>query len=293
MLNKKHTLIILFILLFIYSCKKSTNPITPDLGTFIYPLEVGNRWEYDRQVSTFNYRSKDSLNYPRYDDSLNYHSEIVVEIMREKTILDTIKTFVIQTGETDTLLREFWGEHYYKNQSDGLFLYAYNAYGGGSNGLPKFSNSEKIIFNGIAFNSFADITRTLDLMLPKIFTLNSDSLIYNDPPIKNLEYPIKTSNEWIIRESNKPFAINKRVLRKESISLPSRIFSCYKIEWLYDIDNNNEWDENISVVDFISDEGLIKREMFLKDLVITTAESPDGNGYFDWSEEIILKNTNL
>ena len=111
--------------------------------------------------------------------------------------------------------------------------------------------------------------------------------------LKNLEYPIKTSNEWIIRESNKPFAINKRVLGKESISLPSRIFSCYKIEWLYDIDNNNEWDENISVVDFISDEGLIKREMFLKDLVITTAESPDGNGYFDWSEEIILKNTNL
>jgi len=293
MIKTDHILTILFVILLIVSCKEDENPITTDEDQFIYPMEVGNTWEYDRHVATFNYRSIDSVDYPRYDDSIHYYSKINAKVVKKETILDTVEAFVIQSLETEISMRSFWSEHYYRNQTDGLYLYAYNMDGGGANGLPKLSNSEKIIFKGKEFNSIAEITQTLDLILPKAYRIYSDSINYNNPPLRVLAYPIVNSGEWIFRQSNEPFAINKRVLGKENITLLSRVFSCHKIEWLYDINNDNKWDEDMSVVDFYAVEGLIVRTMFLKDLVITTAESPDGNGYFDWSEEIILTNTNL
>lgn len=293
MLKINYIFTLLFILLLIASCKKGTNPIIPVSNTFLYPLEVGNKWEYDRHIATYNYRSKDSINYPRYDDSVHYHSKINVEVVREEIILDSIETFIVKSLETETSMQSFWSEHYYKNEADGLLLVAYSNYGGGANGLPKQINSQKIIFKGIEFNSISEITQTLDHILPRTYNVSTDSILYEIPAIKILEYPLSIYNEWIFRLANNPFGINKRVLGKESISLSSQIFSCYKIKWLYDLDNNNKWDEDISVIDFIADEGLIKRVMIVKNLAITTAVSPDGNGYFDWSEEIKLANTNL
>ncbi len=294
MLKTNHILIILFLLLLIISCKEDDNPITTDEDQFLYPMEVGNKWEYDRHFAMFNFRPIDSLDYPRYDDSIHYYSKIVVEVVREETILDTVEAFVFQSSESSSLsIQNFWSEHYYANRKDGLFLYGYKLTGGGVNGLPKITNSEKIVFKGKEFNSVDEIIQTLDLILPKVYNIYSDSIYYEDPPIKVLKYPFETANEWIYRPPNQPFAISKRVLGKENMELFSRTFVCSKIEWLYDLDSNDEWDEEISVIDFVADEGLIKRTFFVKDLVITTVASPDSNGYFDSSEEIILTNTNL
>jgi len=293
MLKINHSIILFFLVLLITSCKKDTNPIIPNSDTFLYPLEVGNKWEYDRHFATFNYRKKDSIDYPRYDDSIHYYSKIVVEVVGKKTILDSIKASIIQSFETSSSMRSFWSEQYYCNQDNGLFLHGHRFNIGGGNGLPKLINSEKIIFKGKEFNSIDEIIQSLDFILPKAYSICSDSIIYNNPPLMVLAYPIINSGEWIFRQSNEPFAINKRVLGKENITLLSRVFLCHKIEWLYDLNNDNKWDEDISVVDFYADEGLIKRTFFVKDLVITTIASPDSNGYFDSSEEIILTNTNL
>jgi len=293
MLKTNRRLILLFLILLITSCKKNVNSISLDNDQFLYPLEVGNSWEYDRQFSTFNYRSIDSLNYPRYDDSIHYYSKITVEVVRKETILDSVETSVIQSLETSSSMETFGGEKYYKNQTEGLYTYAYNMYGVGGNGLPKRSNSEKIIFKGREFNSVYEIIQSLDLISPNLYKISSDSIHYENPPVKILEYPLEISNEWIMRPAGYQITISKRMVGKEIIRLSSRVFLCNKIEWLYDLDKNNQWDVDISVIDFIADEGLIKRTMLIKDLVISTAESPKGNGYCDWSEKIMLTNTNL
>jgi len=203
--------------------KNSTNPIIPDLGTFSYPLEVGNRGEYDRHFATFNYRSMDSLSYPRYDDSVNYYSKITVEVVREETILDSI--------ETSPSTRSFWSEKYYRNETGGLYLYATNKYGIGENGLPKQNNSEKIIFKGIEFNSIAEITQSLELEFPKTYKIFSDSIRYENPPINILKYPLEFAGEWVYRLRKQPFSINKRLLEKVVIEANTqKKFLCYKIE---------------------------------------------------------------
>ena len=281
-------------LLLLFSCNKDDNPIAEkgnDL--FIYPLKVGNSWGYNRHFATFNYRPLDSLDYPRYDDSVHYYSKIAVEVVRKETILNSVETFVIRSIETSLSTQSFWSEHYYKNQSDGLYLYAYNMYGSGGNGLPKLAGINKVVLNGKEFNSVSEVFQSLDIILPKTYSVYSDSINYEDPPKKIINYPLETNVIWIFRPPNQPFAFSKRLLGEEPIDYDSQKIQCYKVEWLYDIDGNNEWDENISVIDFISDKGLMKRKLFVKDLVITTSESPDGNGYFDSAEEITLTNTNL
>ena len=159
--------------------------------------------------------------------------------------------------------------------------------------MPKLSISEKIIFKGREFDSVYEIIQSLDLISPKLYKIYSDSIHYENPPVKILEYPLETSNEWIFRPASYGITISKRMVGKEIIRLSSRVFLCNKIEWLYDLDRNNQWDEDISVIDFIADEGLIKRTMFIKDAVISTTEFPEGSGYADGFEEIMLTNTNL
>lgn len=171
--------------------KKSTNPITPDLGAYSYPLEVGNRCENDLHFATFNYRSMDSLSYPRYDDRVNYFSKVTVEVVREETILDSI--------ETSPSTKSFWSEKYYRSGTDGLYLYATNKYGSGGNGLPKQNNSEKIIFKGMEFNVIAEITQSFELELPKTYKIFSDSNRHENPPINILKYPLEYAGEWVYR----------------------------------------------------------------------------------------------
>ncbi len=288
-----HILILLFAFLVIASCKEESNPITGDNDLFVYPLEIGNKWEYNRHFATFNFRSVDSLDYPRYDDSVHYYSKIVIEIVRKETIQNNIETFVMRSVETGSAMQSLWSEHYYRNNNDGLYLYGYQLYAGGGNGLPKRSNSNRIIFNGVVFNSVSEITQSLDLVLPKVYSVYSDSINYENPPLKVISYPLNIDKEWRFRPPNQPFAISKRVIGKELVEYKAQQIQCYKVEWLYDINGDQEWDENISVTDFIADKGLIKRTIFVKDLIRTTAESPDANGYFDSAEEIILTNTNL
>ena len=293
MFRASYIVFVLSLLISLISCSDDDNPIVRDEDQFIYPLEIGNTWEYDSHFATFNYRTIDSLDYPRYDDSVHYYSKIKVEIVKAEKVYDDIETFVIRSVESGSTMQNLWSEHYYRNNADGLYLYGYKLYGTGGNGLPKRSNSEKIIFNGKVFDSVTEIVRSLDMILPKTYSVTSDSIQYENPPLKIINYPLETSNVWIFRPPNKPFAISKKLIGNESIDYNSQKIQCYKIEWLYDINGDNEWDENISVVDFVSDKGLMKRTILMKDLAIMTSESPDVNGYFDSAEEITLTNTNL
>ncbi|MFQ6618789.1 MAG: hypothetical protein ACE5QV_08895, partial [Fidelibacterota bacterium] len=57
-------------------------------------------------------------------------------------------------------------------------------------------------------------------------------------------------------------------------------FYCFKIQRLFDFDNDGEWDNDIELFDYISDKGLIKRYFFLKDLIVTN-ERGDPIGKMD------------
>ena len=120
-------------------------------------------------------------------------------------------------------------------------------------------------------------------------------MIIEPSPLQSIKYPLsKQVSEWIYRKRGNPILIAKRYVGKETITISSGEYDCYKLQWLYDLDNNNVWDENIEFFDYISEKGLIKRSILFKDIRITTPNNPDGSaGYHDMIEESILTDVNF
>ena len=166
------------------------------------------------------------------------------------------------------------------------------AYDTGSMLTLKPSNKGRIYFKGRYFNSVREITAFLEnaIITEKV---TSDSLEYENPPVRSLKYPIEIGSQWIYRNENNPWRIDKKVSDMEKVQVQAGIYTCYKILWLFDIDNNGEWDDDIVFFDYICSKGLIKRYISYKDLIWTGENSPEPLGTFDSSEEYLLTGVHL
>ena len=71
-------------------------------------------------------------------------------------------------------------------------------------------------------------------------------------------------------------------------SVNGMLFRYFEVNWLYEFDNDGAWAENIQLVDLISDKGLVKRTLELKDIVITSSSTPDPIGLVDAKEELVV-----
>ena len=111
------------------------------------------------------------------------------------------------------------------------------------------------------------------------------------PPVQSFKYPLKQDLEWNYRHDY--FIINKKVVGKETIELPSGNYECWKIQWLYDFTNTGQFVGNITFYEYVSTKGLIKRILFMKDVPITSPENPLGEGLMDFKEEIVLTGINF
>ena len=70
------------------------------------------------------------------------------------------------------------------------------------------------------------------------------------------------------------------VIGEEEITVPAGAFECMKVKWLYDIDNDGEWDSDLFIEDYIGDVGLVKREITILG-IISINELGEIVGYMD------------
>jgi len=277
-------LIIISLSLFLYLCVGNVAPFSDNDNS--YPLKIGNTWEYSRQFNFTNFRDPNgNPAIPWFNISIQ--ANVLVTAERLDTLLTShlvvvLKEIYTEAGQT------IEGEAFYANQEDGLYFYAYN---GQSMVNPKSGFGNKIFFKGVYFNHISEVT---DFIEKKFYNskTNSDSIIYEIPPLLSLKYPLQVGDQWIYRTWCNPWRIDKKVAGKENISVPCGYYETYKIQWMLDIWNDGNRDKDIEFFDYICREGLVKRTVLFKDM-FAVDENNNPLGIFDALDEMELTNYNL
>ena len=248
----------------------------------VYPLSVGNMWIYEREAHLYSYQ--DSSGTPEYEDTSTFQGTTTSQVTGLATLRDTPEVFAI-SSMADEGNDTYHAVDYYRNTDKGLYLHAYKG-ASTPHALPKAQMGSHILFKGMKFWSFRELLSTLEATLPAHPSL-SDSLYFEDPPVKALHYPLEVGTHWTSRIADHPWRIDKQVLSKELVLVPAGTFPCYRIQWLYDMDADDQWDEDITVFDYISPAGLVCREAQIVG-GIKTDEHSQPIGYLDWEEKYIL-----
>jgi hypothetical protein len=185
-----------------------------------------------------------------------------IECLNQEDLLGLFPTYPLITKCNDTTQSTppIYGSSYYSNESDGLYLYGYTGLG---LIVPKIT-SITVQFKGKYYQNINHLISRLST--DHLFSLmpQSDSIYLEIPPVKILPYPIKIGEFWGFREVD-GFRIAKTISGREMVSVPAGVFDAYQVRFLYDLDEDGEWDENISIVDDYAAAGLIRRFFIIKD----------------------------
>lgn len=256
------------------------NPL-PDMN-FIYPLSVGSTWQYER-VITCEY---DPLaTYNGFSDT-SFYSTASVEIIDNEIIFDTLRTYNFKS-----ILYEdsnvYDGNEYYNNVENGLINYGYTT--------PYMLTPKKnqgcsyLMFKGKKFNSIRQIIGLIEMGYYCAGHTKEDSIIFDQ--VRALEYPLEKGREWTYRTETydgDPWRIDKKILDWKRIEVPAGMFNCWRIQWFNNpFGAGTNWDEDIFMLDYISEEGLIKRILELYNIQYYSA----GGillGYMNYTEETTL-----
>lgn len=224
---------------------------------FVYPLEVGYQWTYQR-----------TMQMPDYDwiDS----SSVEIDSMFE---VDGIMMYsfhaISQSGD-----QKFESNSYYSNQSSGLLYFGSDGSGGINNTPAPIRNPKKYIFHGRTFNSIDEIFA--DLGAGSLIGL-SKAAKYYDNPIMTLKYPLHMGTQWNYRNADDDiFWIDKKVIGAADVEVPAGLFRCCMVQWFYDTNQNGSWDDDITIIDYICAAGLIKRVAIFRNIIIYDVGHSEG-----------------
>ena len=109
-------ILILFSLLFVISCKKSTNLISPENVEPLFPEEVGDTWTYSYVDTIFYDFLQDTLHFP--NDSIDVESDTITVKVAENKILTNGKKEIVWQVESKTSVDSI----YLIYSSDTLFV---------------------------------------------------------------------------------------------------------------------------------------------------------------------------
>jgi hypothetical protein len=266
---------------FRYPAPEPCDPCHPD-DSFIYPLQIGNRWDYSGSMVFFNFQP-DSLG-DFFPDT--FYASSTVEILRRETLHDTLETYVFH--ETFTLhgYGVYHSENYFNNWSDGFYNFA--SYGVNDQLTPlKPGHQPSVYFKGRYFNTVREVFDWLKTGIESQARL-VDSLEYEDPPLRCLAYPLTVGAQWTYRYPGNPWHMEKAVIGRANQTVPAGDFDCFEIQWLYDLNDDGTWDDDIDIFDQISQIGLVKRSITIRGIVLEDPWSPEPLGYFDAKEEYVL-----
>ncbi len=283
-MNKRFSMTILIPMLI-----SSSGCDDPDHG-FVYPLSVGNSWEYTREWSSFSYA--DSLN-PVYEDTSTFTSQISVTVTGTAVLRDTFETYALTAAEIQGS-QTYTGIGYFGQGSDGLYLYGHEGFG--SNVLPKRASggpaSGKVLFKGMSFDSVRELLDWVQQSQPVGYLTTTDSLYQEIPPLKTIPYPLTTGTTWTYRPPRDPLWIVKQVMGKETVAVPAGSYACHRITWRYDVNGDGVIDEGIEINDYIGPVGLVLRHVVVKGS-IRKDETGGVIGYIDTIGEYKLETVSI
>lgn len=240
-------------------------------------MQVGNRWTYDKFAHTYNFRPIDST-YQYHPDSL--FSMLTVEVTRQLLIPRVPGTatdsILVTEFRTIDALFPFAGYYYYTRTSQWLLMQGYVAFGYPIQPRPAGMRSAYRLDNR-TFGSLQEIIQFLER--PISSTEAVDTMTREYPSLTSIKYPLTTGDQWTFRPQGRPWRIDKRTGASRWDAQQGLWY--YEVRWLYDMNGDGVWDENISVVDRISTKGLLGRTIELLDLLVTTPSDPEGVGIVD------------
>lgn len=268
-----------FIICILWSC--SDSPYGLDT-MYHYPLGEGNVWVYETKIELSNFRP--------LTPGLTYKETVYVFSgkveSRGKYIFNNgVETYSLLSSEEIENRRSSSFKFYIKTH-EALYLYGYT---GGSLLTPKTNATFKVIFKEKTFNNFQSL---IDYIEQKVNNY-SDSIYTENPPPKVYQYPFFVGSKWIFRDYDKPWLIEKEVVDRKLIQTPAGKFDAYAIRWYYDMDTNGIYDTDIIVTEYLHTVGLVKRVFTTKDIKISNSENPEGFGYIDLTQNIVLKSVKI
>jgi hypothetical protein len=250
------------------------------LGDFAYPLQVGQIWSYSGWQYSFNFKPESLAT--NHSVSLGFAS--TVQVMQKTKLLDTLDVYSFRESSVQSGASTYECWHYYNNRPDGLYNYAY----GGTNSwmLPRkiTPTQYQLTFHGRPLDDIRKLVGT-SLLSPSGLAPQSDSLTnIEDPPFHSLKYPLTAGSEWPVRIPSILSPINKKAIDRVQVQVPAGVFTCARIQWLYDLGSDGSWDSEIEAYDYISQIGLVKRTRIYHNVEVTTHEYPLGIGTCDMAE---------
>lgn len=270
----------------ILSCEETSTVSGSGTAPPLYPMAVGNHWEYEQTAYWHNIRVIDSSAYTPADTFRSDHSVRVLRMLYLPSGMvaggDSVLVSELRTQSTTEFAVESF--RYYESTSDQLLIHGYD----GSAGFvtPRVEPENiSFVFNGCIYGSLSDLLSPLGIA-PRG---RSGDLIREIPPLTVLSYPLTVGKQWTYRDDGQPLRIDKLVeapLDTVLNGLPERLTV---VRWLYDINHDGEWDEDISIFDFYGRAGLTIRVLELKNVGFTSSQSPDPFAYADMCDVTVLR----
>ncbi|NQV18793.1 MAG: hypothetical protein HQ534_09650 [Armatimonadetes bacterium] len=273
-MKSKNLLLILRIIILsmicIIGCENDN--VKPNMD-FVYPLTVGNSWEYEK-LFTLDFDSLATFN--GLTDT-TFYSTGFVEIIAYEVIFDSLEVYNFSTTITEDG-NVLTGNEFYNNNDNSLISYGYiNPF--------MFTPKSNENFVSIIFDDkkFSDVREIFDYIKRGIIGNDyskNDSIYYD--PVKCLEYPLRENNQWIYRTYD--IRIDKTIIGVEKIDVPAGEFNCWKIQWTYP---ELSFNDDIEFYDFVSHEGLVQRLIEFKNMAYID-EFGNFIGYLNSTEETYL-----
>jgi hypothetical protein len=262
-------------------------PSGPILGDFAYPLQVGQIWKYSGSFYSFNFRPESIAAY----DGFSADFVSTVQVMQKTKLLDTLDVYSFKETAIESGIHTYLSWNYFNNRPDGFYSYAY----GGTSAMMQprklAPTHYQLTFHGKTLDDARKLLGT-SLLNPSGQAPQADSITtIEDPPFRCLKYPLTMGSEWPVRTLPEVLSIKKKTLDRVRVQVPAGIFTCAKIQWLYDIGSDGSWDSDIEAYDYISQIGLVKRTRVYHNVTVTTHEYPLGIGTCDYAEVWELTHT--
>ncbi|MEA3444380.1 MAG: hypothetical protein U9R19_06590, partial [Bacteroidota bacterium] len=239
---RKFNLLIIALLLVFGGCDK--NKDKPEKVFDKFDLSIGKSWKYHRTAYFKNPVPANDTTGLSFENDTVADDDITVEVEKTALIngLETIQLTSRQNNENGV----FTEYQFYTNDTSGLKIIAYKV--SGLLVLPKQNLKNRNNFIIPSFLGLNNFTQNHDL--------KQDTLYYDNPPATVFQYPLVLNKTWLLR-SAQPFSIDKKVIDKVIVSTKIGDFECYKIEYIY------EPEQDWKIYEYVTEKAIVKREIFI------------------------------
>jgi hypothetical protein len=252
-----------------------------------YPLATGNQWHYIRQLSIFNFRpSGADTTSPETTITFTTDVNMLGQVLVNGSEAWKVQTIEHEDGQT------FTGYDFYSQIHDSLRLIAYTTPTVPIEPVQKYRYHANFSYQGFSSPSFTELLRHIEGYRQAGMNVSSDSLYYEEGPVTSFVFPVRFMSAWDYRLPDyfPGWLMRKKVIGTSVIQVNNFLYPTYKIQWYWDTNRSGSWNPNLDGYEYLSSSGLLRRELILKNFVMTSPQSPEDTlGLFDYKEDYVVQ----